>query len=405
MVKIRKVNKNIIIVVMLFILIITSTVTKAYDGPKANKENNISKVDSDAEAIHGTVIKVYSDSIQTDNNGERYCNADIRISSGKLRGQVITAENFVDGNATDDKNNTQSFARVGDEVLVNIDQDTKGNINSAYIYDIVRYKYLYKLSAVFIILLILIGGVKGIKSVVTLAITGLAVIKILIPLIMKGYNPIIVSVIICIFVIVINLFIVSGRNKKTLAAIIGTSGGVLIAGAIAIYSNFIIRVNGLNDDEIQSIIYTIQNPNFNFKGLFFAGIIMGALGAVMDVSMSIASAMKEIKEAKPEMTKKELIKSGMNVGKDIMGTMANTLILAYVGGAMYIIIMIASYTTSISTAINQDIIAAEILKALAGSIGLILAIPITAIASAILITKYEQKNSGVDSDYNNSIDN
>jgi uncharacterized membrane protein len=131
---------------------------------------------------------------------------------------------------------------------------------------------------------------------------------------------------------------------------------------------------------------------------------MGALGAVMDVSMSIASAMQEIKEAKPDMNRKELIKSGMNVGKDIMGTMANTLILAYAGGAMYVMIMIAAYTKSFSTAINQDIIAAEILKALAGSIGLIFAIPITAIASAILITKYTQKASGDDKEHTNFTD-
>ena len=98
-------------------IIITGTVTKAYDGTKANGGNNISKTDSNAEAIHGDVIKVYSNNIQTDNNGERYCNADVRILSGKLKGKIITVENFVDGNADDNKSDTQSFAGVGDEVL------------------------------------------------------------------------------------------------------------------------------------------------------------------------------------------------------------------------------------------------------------------------------------------------
>ena len=285
--------------------------------------------------------------------------------------------------------------RVGDEVLISMDEDSKGNITNAYIYDFERYKYLYKLAAVFMILMVIVGGMKGVKSIITLGITGAAVIKVLIPLVLKGYNPITVSIIICIFVIVVNLLIISGKNEKTLAAIIGTSGGVLIAGVIAIFSNHILRVHGLTDDEVQSVIYTTQNWNFNFTGLLFAGIIMGALGAVMDLSMSIASAMKEIKEVRPDISRKELIKSGMNVGKDIMGTMANTLILAYVGGAMYVMLMTISYTTVISEIINQDIIAAEILKALAGSIGLVFTIPITAIVTAVFITRSE-KNKDMD---------
>ncbi|MBC2582191.1 YibE/F family protein [Clostridium sp. DJ247] len=360
---------------------------KAAEGQKTNSSSILqSQVDSDVDPVHGKVIKVYADEIKTDKSAERYTNVDVKILSGKLKGKTLTVQNFVNGRINDEKSNTQGFARLGDEVLISIDEDSSGNIKSAYIYEIVRYKYLYKLGGVFAILLMVVGGKKGVKSVITLGITGFAVIKILIPLIIQGFSPTIVSAIICIFVIIVSLLIISGKNEKTLAAIIGTAGGVLIAGAIAIFSNSIIRVNGLTDDEIQSIIYTTQNSNFDFTGLLFAGIIMGALGAVMDVSMSIASSMKEIREARPDITKKELIKSGMNVGKDIMGTMANTLILAYAGGSMYIMIMIDSYTTSMSTAINQDIIAAEILKALAGSIGLIFAIPITAIVAAILST-------------------
>lgn len=380
-------NKNIIVILVIFTLITSGIIVKA-DTLKANTKNSsISQMDS----IHGQVIKVYTD-IKTDNSSETYCNADVKVLSGKLKGQTITVQNFLDGNANGEQSSSKSIAKLGDEVLLSIDQDTKGNIKNAYIYDVVRYKYIYKLGTAFIILLILVGGKKGVKSVITLAITGFAVLKILIPLVMKGYNATVVSSIICIFVIVVNLLIISGKNKKTLAAIIGTSGGVLTAGAIAIFSNTILRVNGLTDEEVQSMIYTIQNPNFNFTGLLFAGIIMGALGAVMDVSMSIASSMKEIRDIRPDITRKELIRSGMNVGKDIMGTMANTLILAYAGGALFMMIMVASYTKSISTAINQDIIASEILKALAGSIGLIFSVPITVIVSAILITKNKEES-------------
>lgn len=346
-------------------------------------------------SVHGKVVKVYKTSNSKDKNSIRYSYVDIKITSGKMKGNIIKVQNSVSGKINDESSNTQGFARLGDNVLVNLDKYKTGDPSSAYIYEIVRYRYLYELSGVFVILLIVIGGFKGLKSVITLGITCIAIIKVLIPLVINGFNPVYTSSAICIFLIVVNLTIISGRNKKTLAAIIGTSGGVIIAGAIAVYSNSILRVTGLTDDEMQTIIYTVQNSHFNFQGLLFAEIIMGALGAVMDTSISIASSIKELKEVNPGMNMRELVKSGMNVGKDVMGSMSNTLILAYAGGAMYLMIMIASYsyTTSISTAINQDIIASEILKALAGSIGLIFSIPITAFAAAFFMTKSPTKEN------------
>ncbi|OAA84001.1 YibE/F-like protein [Clostridium ljungdahlii] len=372
----KKVSKIIVISLLAFIVMTV--------GMFSEKVMASGTSDTDNKPVHGKVIKIHAGG---DKNSQRFSNADVKIISGSLKGKVITVQNFAGGQIKDEGSSTQSFAKVGDEVLVNIQYDSKNNVKKAYIYEIVRYKYLYGLAAFLIILLIAIGGLKGFKSVITLAITGIVVIKVLIPLILQGFNPMAVSIAVCIFVTVVNLLIISGKNEKTLAAIIGTSGGVLIAGAIAFFSNSIMMLNGLTDDQMQSIIYTSQNANFNFSGLLFAGIIMGALGAVMDVSMSIASSIMEIKEVKPDMTMKELVKSGMNVGKDIMGTMANTLILAYVGGAMYIMIMISSYSysTSISTALDQDVIASEVLKALAGSIGLIFAVPITAVITAFLI--------------------
>ncbi|PRR85453.1 YibE/F family protein [Clostridium luticellarii] len=378
-----KTGKNISII-LIFILLFSGVFSvKAASGGDNNGP------------IHGKVVKIES---QGDKNSQRFSNVDVKIISGRLKGKTVTVQNFVGGKIKDENSSTQSFVKVGDEVLINVDKyDKNGNVEKAYIYEIVRYKYLYKLGIFFILLLIIIGGKKGLKSVITLAITGIMVLKILIPLVIQGFNPVIVSSVICMLAIVINLVIIGGKNEKTLAAIIGTSGGVLIAGAITIFSNSIIRVNGLTDDQMQSIIYTAQNSNFDFQGLLFAGIIMGALGAVMDVSISIASSVKEIEEAKPDITVKELMKSGMNVGKDIMGTMANTLILAYVGGAMYIMIMVSSYSysTSITTAVDQDVIASEILKALAGSIGLIFAIPITTAVAALLVKRYREKMQGI----------
>lgn len=288
------------------------------------------------EAIHGKIIEVEN------NKGEKRqlsrSKVKVKILNGKYKDKVIDMDNLVS-----DKTYHETYAKKGNEVLINIEEDNKDNIKKAYIYEVVRYKYLKGIIILFLVLLSLLGGMQGIRSVLALLITTYSVLKILIPLIMSGFNPVLVSIIICIGVSILNLLIISGKNKKSLAAIIGTLGGVMVAGIIALISSNILQVIGLTDEEAQMLIYITGNPKFNFRGLLFSGILMGALGAVMDISMSIASSMKEVKINNPEISKRQLVKAGFNVGRDIMGTMANTLILAYAGGAMYTLLLISSY--------------------------------------------------------------
>ncbi|MDP4143718.1 MAG: YibE/F family protein [Bacillota bacterium] len=351
-------------------------------------DRNLSN-DNSADAVHGIVVQTLQDkSLAAGSN--TYGKVQVKIISGDHKGQIVVIDNMIN-----DKTSHEAFAKKGDEVLLNIDEDNSGHIKKAYMYEIVRYKIILALGAFFVGLLALIGGKKGVKSILALIITGAAVIKIIIPLTIIGFNPMIVSIIVCIVVSMINLIIISGKNKKTAAAIIGTVGGVIIAGIIAAVSINLLRLIGLTDEEAQMLIYISQNTSFNFKGLLFAGMLMGALGAVMDVSMSIASSMDEIRKSNEEISTRDLIKSGMNVGKDIMGTMANTLILAYAGGSMYVLMLMNSYNLSLLRTLNQDVMASEIVKTLSGSIGLILTIPITAVASAIIQNRNPKKQ-----DYN-----
>lgn len=318
------------------------------------------------------------------NADSRYSYVDVKITTGDYKDKTISVQNFTSGQIKDESSSTDNFASPGDEVILNIETNSKGNITSVYISDIVRYKYIYILSAVFMVLIILLGGAKGLRSLIALIFTGIIVLKIMMPLILTGFDPIKLSIVICVIVTIVNLIIINGKNKKTYAAIVGTIGGLFISGIIAFVSNSAIRVKGLTDEEVQSLIFASHNPNLNIGGLLFAAAIMGALGAVMDVSISIASSMNEIRDANIEIGVKDLIKSGINVGRDIMGSMSNTLILAYAGGAMYLMLMLASANMGLSQTINQDVIAAEIIKGLAGSIGLIFAIPLTAVSFALL---------------------
>ncbi|TCO72698.1 YibE/F family protein [Marinisporobacter balticus] len=235
--------------------------------------------------------------------------------------------------------------------------------------------------------LLIVGGFKGLKAIFTLIFTIWAIVKVLLPMILKGYNPIVVSTCICAVVIIITLLIVCGINKKTLSAIIGTTGGVIIAGVLSLMIGSMANLTGLGNEE--SVHLILYSKNIDFKGLLFSGIIIGSLGATMDVGMSVASAMHEIKQASPKITTDALISAGMNVGRDIMGTMSNTLILAYVGSSLNLMLLLSTYDISLIQIITRDHIASEVIRALAGSIGLIFTIPLTAIVSGVL-SKSEQ---------------
>jgi uncharacterized membrane protein len=204
----------------------------------------------------------------------------------------------------------------------------------------------------------------------------------MLPLILRGVNPILVSVITAVLVTVVTIFLVAGINHKSISAIAGTSIGVIVAGVISYVVGNQASLSGLSAEEATMLMYIPQGIQFNFRHLLFAGIIMGALGAAMDVGISIASAIDEIHKANPRLSSRRLFRSGMNVGKDVMGTMVNTLILAYTGTSIPMLLLFMAYETELSKVFNLDVIATEIVRSLSGSIGLILTIPITAIIAS-----------------------
>lgn len=301
------------------------------------------------------------------------------ITSSEYKGKILEVENMTTGNIAYDIK-----VKPGDKVILELEISDNKLIN-AYLADYQRENYIYLLVALFIVLLIVIGRIKGIKTIFTLIVTVLLIGKMLLPLILRGYNPILVAIIIATVVTAITLITISGLTKKTAAAVIGTVGGVMTAAVISFAVGKAAHLTGMSADEAQMLMFIPQNIKFNFRDLLFAGIIVGALGAVMDVAMSIASAMDEIKKANPSVSTGNLIKSGMNMGKDIMGTMANTLILAYTGTSIPLLLLFMAYNQSYTKIINLDLIATEFVRALSGSIGLIFSIPLTALAAGMLI--------------------
>ena len=330
------------------------------------------------DTVKGKVHAILVDKTQSYGDGYemRYQIAEIEILEGEYAGRILDVQNDITA--------YNLVLSKGDEVLMFIEEYGDGTI-SAYVSDIVRGKYLIWIVGIFLVLLALIGGFKGVKTIVALLITVGAAVFILLPLIAKGKDPITVATLVCFGVTIVTLLILNGFSLKTLAAIFGTSGGILIAAILAWLFSFVAKLTGMGNEYAQ--LLAGANVGLDFKGLLFAAIMLGSLGAVMDVSMSIASSMNEIIFIEPELTGWRLFKHGMNVGRDVMGTMSNTLILAYVGGALHLLLCFMVDGVPFREIISKDLVASEVVRAVAGSIGLISAVPLTALVTMALRNK------------------
>ena len=267
--------------------------------------------------------------------------------------------------------------REGNTVFVGVSEEN-GNVKVT-IQDIVREKYLIGLVVFFFASILLIGRKKGLKSIIGLVITILAIFFILVATIFKGYNAILVSIGTSFLIIVLTFAIIGGWNKKTLSAALGTLGGVVLAGVIASITGYLAQLSGAGKEEAIMLSVVSKDVVFNFRELLFAEIIVSALGACMDVGMSISSSLSELKMKNPSMTGKELFKSGMNIGGDMIGTMTNTLILSFIGSSLVLVLLYMSSSVKFTDVINIEAIATEAVCAIAGSIGIVYTVPITAI--------------------------
>lgn len=203
-----------------------------------------------------------------------------------------------------------------------------------------------------------------------------------VPSILKGNNIYLSSIVVSVYIIFMSLLIINGANKKTLCAIVGNLGGLLIAGLLALFISNILNLTGLIDDDSMFLLMVNTETPIDLKAILWAGIVIGSLGAVMDVSMSIASALNELAENMDERNFKSMLKSGFNIGQDAIGTMTNTLILAYIGSSLSVVLLLMVNYKDFLLLFNLEMIVFEIIQAIIGSMGILFAIPITSIFAA-----------------------
>lgn len=304
---------------------------------------------------------------------------EVQILTGAHKGEKAIIDNMLTGNPAYDIN-----LKKNEKVILHVEQN-KGEINY-FIEDKYRAGGLYFLIGLFFALLLIVGGKRGFFSLISILTTLSLIFWVLTPLILKGFSPILITVMVCILASVIAIYIVGGINAKSSGAILGTNLSLIMAAFLSILNIKLANLNGFPSE--QYLYLFSAHPNLNFLGILASTMIIGSLGAVMDIGMSISSTINELFCSNSDMGIKDLFMSGMNVGKDIIGMMSNTLILAYLGGSLALVLL--SSNIDLQKFFNLNQVAAEISSALIGSIGIVLCVPITAIISAYLTKKFSK---------------
>jgi uncharacterized membrane protein len=307
---------------------------------------------------------------------------EVKISSGPRKGQLILAEQSF-GPFLMDKSKEVS---KGDHVLL-INNGINWFFGGYY-----RINRLLGLGIVFVFFIFLFGRKKGFNTVLSLGLICAAIFAVFIPSILSGKNIYLMAILVCLYNMITTPLIVMGYNKKSLAAIAGCTGGILIAGIIALVMDKVLYLTGIVDEHSRYLINLPGDLQLNLNAIIFAGIIIGAMGAVMDVAVSISSSLWEIKEKARNVTFRSLFRSGINIGRDIMGTMADTLILAYIGSSLTVVILLSVFSGSLMGLFNSEMIAVEILQAIAGSFGILFAMPLTAFFCSLIYLRNNKKN-------------
>lgn len=371
---------QIIAVVVSALLILAAYVYVVGDG-------TVFKGDMEGEIIRAKVIRVV-DTSKTNITGESEIltvNFKAKAMNTDLRGKTLDVIQEID------KTYAFSPSQVEQNDVVLVESYTENGETHYYFGDYVRITPLIWLLLIFCVLVILFSRMQGVKTLVSLAFTCLAVFVVLIPAILNGKNIYLWAIAVCVFITVMTLTIINGFNKKAFCAGIGCISGTLCAGLIVVVTDKFLDMTGLLEEESVYLYYLIPENPINLKAIIFAMIIVGALGAVMDVAMSVSSSLWELRCKSPDISSKELMKSGFTIGRDMLGTMANTLVLAYIGSSLTSVLLLVSYNVGIEQVINKEMIIAEILQAIAGSIGMLLTLPLTSAVCATVFYKKQRE--------------
>ncbi len=302
-----------------------------------------------------------------------------KVLNGGERGSLVTAVQNVDP----DSPAQMRDVKKGDRVILTYNPVEGASINWM-LGEYVRTDALAVFGIIFAAALILFGRRKGVNTLLSLGFTCAAIFAVFVPAILSGKNIYTWSIVTCTYVIVMTLMIIEGANHKSLCAAIGCFSGLAVSGGFTLLCDRFLRLTGMVDENAMYLKYLVESDPIDLKAIIFAAILVGAMGAIMDVAMSLASALYELHQKAPDCNAATLFRSGMVIGRDMMGTMANTLVLAYIGSSLSLTLLLIAYSRSMIALLNREMIVVEILQALVGSAGILLTIPLTSLIAALL---------------------
>jgi len=305
----------------------------------------------------------------------------IEIETGSRRGEQIQANNMLTGTLSSDK-----IFRPGDKAWVLIGFDEDNNINFANMIDHYRIDKEILLIACFAVVIIMFSGYTGIRTLLSFAFALLSIWKILIPAMLKGYNPLIAALIVGNILTVVTLLLVAGFSKKAYAAIISAVTCSFATCVLAIIFGNLFNIHGAVMEGAESLLYA-GFMKLDLTSIFQAGIYLASSGAILDLAIDISSALEEIINNNPNVTKAGLIKSGLNIGKSVVGSQTTTLLFAYMGSYITVMMVYVAQGTPIMNILNSKVIASEILHTFVGCLGLVLVSPLTSLISGLIFEK------------------
>lgn len=305
-----------------------------------------------------------------------------KIKTGEFKGEKVKAAQTFDNYTA---GNHERPVQPGDKIVVYNYGTSEGDADWVFggfyrLGKIIAFGLLFGAGLLFF------GHLKGLNTLISLVFTCMMVFMVFVPSILAGYNVYVMVCITCVYTIVMTLLVTSGATEKALTTILGCSFGVLVAAILEVFFDKILMLTGMLDEHSIYLGYLDSGVEINLRSLIFGMIVIGAMGAVMDVAMDISSSLHEVHYRAPELGFGELFKSGLTIGRDVMGTMANTLVLAYIGSNLCSILLLITYSSSLMELLNRENIVVEILQALIGSSAILLTMPLTSAICALLYT-------------------
>jgi uncharacterized membrane protein len=365
-------KKITLIVTILTILFVSPVITRA-------QEEN-----SQGEIKYKAKITDLRDEACTEELGEGDClYFDLEILDGDKKGQTVQSVLSKEGNPRIDSLNYKKGLKVY------IVETQVADEVSYYIKEPIRNSSLLTLLVIFVIFVILIGGIKGVSSLIGLLISFLILMLVILPLMIGGTSPILASIFGGSIIMTISVFLSHGFNKKTAVALMGTLISLVITGIFAAIYTKAARLTGFSTDDSTFLLQLIDKP-INMQGILLASFIIGGIGILDDITVSQVSTINELAQANPSFSAKELFTRSMKVGRDHIASMVNTLVLAYTGSALPLVMLFIASGAGLLEIINSELVAEEIVRTLVGSIGLILAVPITSVLASKIFSQKEQ---------------